>query len=151
MIENWIDKIARVFEIDDGKGGTVLSYHSFDKTDLPESLEHYPCALGYVTGCRPEYSETISLLYWQGLTEFHLVPNVAKSNMPYIVPFFGRIIRAAAANITLGSTPGVFRFSIPAEDNAIQFSRLKYGNEEEHFGIAVRWIVKENVDLTISK
>jgi hypothetical protein len=153
MIENWIDVIARIFEIPDGKGGLVKSYHSFDKTDLPEALDYYPCALGYVTNCKAVISDNLSLLFWTGVTEFHLTPNTQKSNIPYILPFFGRILRATAGAMQLGGLAGIKHFILLPEDNSMQFTRLKYGDEVEHYGIMARWEVKEDVSgfLTVSK
>jgi len=51
-VENWIDEIAKLFEISDGRKGTVKSYRAYEKADFPEAITVYPCAITYTTGVK---------------------------------------------------------------------------------------------------
>jgi hypothetical protein len=150
MVENWVDAVTKVFEINDGKGGLVLAYRLFEKANIPEAMVQFPCALSFIDGIRPVYSDGLSLIFWSGVTEMHLTPNVDKSNLPYILPFFGRIVKAAAGAYQLGGIVGVEHFIIPEEDNALQLVVLQYGDEAPHYAIRVRWEVKENVSGSVT-
>jgi len=151
-IESWIDQIAKAFEIDDGRGGTVLSYRVFERAEFPESLSDFPCALTYPTGVTSQYSVSGPAIdLWTGQTEFHITPNVDKSSFPQVIKYIARIRNAAAQNIRLNST--VEHFLLRVTDVSIQGPvELRYGSDEPHLGLMVYWIVKENVsgDFTVS-
>jgi len=144
-VTDWIDKIAQVFEVANGKGGTVLSYRMYDRNNIPEALTSYPCAISYVTEARHQYSLGGPCLdFYNGVTEFHLTPNASKANLPYIMPYFARIRDAAAGNITLSGTVAHFLLRLD-EASVTGPVTLQYGQEEPHHGLVVRWEVKEEV------
>lgn len=144
-ITDWIDKLARVWEVSDGKGGTVYSYRLYEKNEFPAAIVDFPSAVSYVTEAIIEYSAGGPCIdFYRGVTEFHLVPGAEKSNIPYVLEFFARIRDAAARNIQLSST--VARFTLRSEAASIQGPVvLQYGAEEPHLGLIVFWEVKENV------
>lgn len=149
-VQNWIDKIAAVWAaIEDGKGGNVRAYKSFEAAEFPEALSVFPCVISYVTGTPSiQYSAGgPQIAVWRGVSEFHLVPNVSKSNYPYVIKFYDKIIRAAAANYQLGGV--VHHFALVNPD-AIKPVVLVYGSEEPHLGILVNWEVKEELTVTVS-
>jgi len=147
---NWIDKITDLWgTVDDGRGGFVRSYAVFRKNEFPETLTVYPCAITYITRLPVvQYSAGgPNIIIWRGVSEFHLVPNVLKSNMAYVIGFYDRIIEAAASSITFGGT--VSHFLLGPEE-PIQPGVLQYGDESPHYGLIVNWEVKELVTLTVS-
>jgi len=152
MIETWIDALAKIWMFDDGQGKLVKSYRLFDKSDrIPESITEFPCAISYPTGLQPQYGASIpTILIWDGATEFHLAGDVQLNNIPYALPFFRKILSAAAGNIKLAGT--VSEFSIPFEPGALSLVEFEYGAGPSHRGILVHWRVKEDVSgqITIS-
>lgn len=147
-VTNWIDKIAAVWAaVDDGKNGFVRSYKSFEKAEFPDALSTFPCVLTYVTNLPSvQYSAGgVNKAVWRGISEFHIVSNTLKSNYPYLMGFYDRIIKAAAANYQLGGTVDHFVLVNP---DAIRPGILSYGSEEPHLGLIVNWEVKE--DLTVN-
>ena len=151
-VENWIDAVAKAFEIDDGRGGTVRSYRVFEKAEFPEALSDYPCAITYPVSVSSQYSlggPCIDL--WRGKTEFHITENVNKGNLPMLLRYIARIRYAAAANMKLGGL--VEHFVLSTEGPSILGPVvLRYGGEEPHQGFIVHWVVKENVsgDFTVA-
>lgn len=140
-IEDWIDEVAKRWEMDDGAGGTVRSYRSHE---WPESLAQFPCAITYVRSWQPVAGmgpgAPMKALY-KGVTELHIVGNVAKQNLPRCNQFFGRIRNALAAHLQLGGLVDDFRFS--SEQPAIQGPlEMRYGNEDGHLGLIINWEVK---------
>lgn len=144
-VTDWIDQVAKIFEIADGRGGTVTSYRPYEKGEFPEAISDFPCAIHYTLGVRNQYSLGGPCLdYYQGVSEFHLTPSTAKSLIPYCMTFISKIRDAAAANITLGGR--VAHFLLEMEEVSQQGPvSLQYGGEEPHWGIVVRWEVKEDV------
>ena len=146
-LELWIDTLADLFAVGDGKtGGLIKSYRLFSLNEFPGAVtsQMVPCAMSYVTGCRPEYSQGGGVeLHWTGQTDFHLTQDVKPANLPYILPFFGRIIAAAAANITLSGK--VHNFVIADDEQALRLVSFMAGEPpvEDHQGIVVRWLVKQ--------
>jgi hypothetical protein len=144
-VEEWIDEIAALAgTVDNGKGGKVLSYSVFRRAEFPESLSTFPCALTYTSEVRSTYSlggPNIDL--WYGITEFHLVPNIAKSHYPFIMRFFARIKAAFAVHMTLGGK--VAYCQLRTDEPGLQGPvTLQYGSEDPHLGIVARWMVKED-------
>jgi hypothetical protein len=156
IVPTWLDAIADVWgTVSDGKGGYVRSFHVVDRAEIPEALPDlgkFCYAISYITDMDPVYSVGYSEITWYGETQFYLAPNVSKSNIPYIMPFYGRILAAAAAAVKLGSYSQVKTFVIPHEKGSMMFARLVYGDEVEKHGILVKWQVVENVSavLTVS-
>lgn len=143
-VENWIDSIADLWgAVDDGKGKHVKSYSVFKRGEFPSAISEFPCAITYVTRVPTvQYSAGgPAVVIWQGVTEFHLVPNIDKTHIPYVIRFYDRIIRAAASSITLG---GLVTHFLLSNEEPLQPGSLVYGNEAPHYGVVVNWVVKEN-------
>jgi len=147
-VETWIDDITRLWDqVSDGRGGSVRSYRVYEKDDFPEALSDFPCALTYSTEVENVYSLGGPLVdLWQGVTEFHLFPNVDKRNFPAIMKFFARIRNAASGSMTLGGKVAHFLLRNANSGGAsIQGPVvLQYGGEEPHHGLLVFWEVNEN-------
>jgi len=153
MIESWIDTLVKVWEFDCGNGQMVRSYRLVEKAEFPTVIDpgrDFPLALTIPSGVRPEYSLGGPLLgFWNGITEFHVSPNLDKSLMPSLVRWYGKIVRAAAGSMTLGGL--VEYFVIADQEDAVSGPiALQYGAEAEHWGFLVRWTVKERITLTVS-
>lgn len=148
-VENWIDKITRLWgTVDDGKGRTVQSYSVFERDEFPESLTVFPCAITYI-GRVPTIQYSASgpaVIVWRGITEFHLTSSVVKNQIPYVIRFYDRIIKAAASSITLGGAVSHFLLS---PDDPLQPGALVYGTEAPHYGVVVNWVVKENPSIVV--
>lgn len=153
-LQSWLDEVCDVMAVTDLHGRTVQSFHVFSVNEMPDAIspEMTPCAISYITDCMPEYSTGgPTLLFWSGLTEFHLTSDVKPANIPYILTFFEKIITATAGNATLGGN--VELFLIPGEGNAMQFANYKNAEgRDDHQGMVVRWTVKQNISgqLTVS-
>lgn len=152
-LQSWMDKVAALMAVTDVHGAQVLSFLMFERNELPDAIspEMVPCAYSYVQGCQPQYSVGgPRIMFWNGQTEFHLTQDVKPANIPYVLSFFERILRAAAAKATLDGA--VELFLIPDEANAMQF--ITYQNmdgRDDHQGVIVRWNVKQPIsDLTVS-
>jgi hypothetical protein len=147
-IIDWIDEVTRVWEINDGKGGLVKSYRLYESKEFPEALAgvKFPCALTYVVSAENQYSLGGPCIdTYEGVTEFHLAPNVSKANLPYILPFFARIRDAAAAHMNLGGLVAWWMLKSGGGEPSISLVTLQYGDESPHLGLMVRWTCKENV------
>ena len=143
-VENWIDEIAALWEISDGKGGTVTSYRAFEKADFPEAITVYPCAITYVSGVRMDLPQDIETNIWSGVSEFHLVAGIGKHHYPFVMRYFERIKNAAKGNKNLSGK--VALFILDHENISIQGPAvMSYGSEEPHLGLVVRWVVTELV------
>jgi hypothetical protein len=147
-IENWIDVLNAIWAFDDGHGRTVKTPHCSDKNEFPESLNlgDGPVALSWPDTVTAKYGAASSsiptILIWHGTTELHLTPDVNKTNLAYILPFFGRILNAAKANIKLGSLVAEFHLE---EENAMSLDVLKYGSEVPHHAITIHWTIKQDL------
>lgn len=145
-VENWIDEICKLAgEVANGRGGKVKSYRVFAKTDFPEGLSVFPCAITYTTQVVTTYSAGGPCIdLWKGVTEFHLSAGTAKSEYPDVMRYFARIRAAFAAHVTLGGK--VAYCLLDTEQPSLQGPVvLQYGTEQPHHGIVARWVVKENV------
>lgn len=157
MIESWIDELAKVWEFQAGLG-MVRSYRLIEKAEFPSSidpadLERSPVALTIPAAMRPQYSEGGPLIgFYRGVTEFHVAPDVNKSRLPALLPWYGKILRAAASHMKLNNT--VEYFAIDDQEDAIAGPLdMQYGGEAPHWGFLVNWIVKERLEnqLTVSR
>lgn len=146
MIEDWIDSLARVWEVDDGRGGQVKSYRLFERDEFPEDIPlDRPTALTFFDDVEIEYSLSgPNLGYWSGTAEFNLTPDLSRARMASVLKFIPRIVAAAAGNMTLGGR--VSHFVI----GNIRLMALQYGNKAPHLGLEVKWSVKENLEITVS-
>lgn len=141
-VENWIDKICDLMSVSDGAGGHVRSYHVYDKSEFPESLSQFPCAITYIVGYTPLYSAGGPLKgIYRGRTELHLTDSVDKSKMPGLMLYLARLRNVCSGAMQLGGL--VDHFILVAEPSAIVGpSVLQYGSEEPHLGYIVNWQVK---------
>lgn len=150
-VENWIDEVARLAGgIKAHNKGQVKAYLVFERAEIPETISEFPCAITYVQGLRAQYSmggPCIDL--WDGVTEFHLFPDIKKANLPEMVRYFGKIRTAWAGNMSLG---GRVDHCVLKAENSIEMVQMVYGTEAEHHGLKVYWEVKENVtgDFTVA-
>lgn len=153
MIESWIDNLAKVWEMSDGKFGTVISHRLVGSSDFPASidpshLDTAPIALTIPAGIRAEYSLGGPRIgFYKGVTEFHVAPDIDKGRLPALLPWYGRILSAAAGNMKLSGT--VEYFLLDQEESIVGPIALVYGSEAPHWGFLVNWVVKEHVTLTV--
>jgi hypothetical protein len=156
MIENWIDEVAKVWEISDGFK-TVQSFKLVEKAEFPESidptsLDNAPIALTIPASVGPEYSlGGPHIGYWIGVTEFHVASNQDRGKLPELLPWYRKIINAAASHMKLNNT--VELFLIDEGNDAITGPvPLQFGDETPHWGFLVRWRVKERLEgqITVS-
>jgi hypothetical protein len=154
IVPTWLDAVADVFgTVSDGRGGLVRSFHVVDRAEIPEALPDLGklCyAISYISDMDPNYNVANSEITWYGETAFYLAPNVSKSNIPYIMPFFGRILQAAAGAVQLGGMTGIMHFIIPHEKGAMMFAKMVYGDDVEKHGILVKWEVMEKVSTSLT-
>jgi hypothetical protein len=149
-VELWIDALNAVWAFEYGRGQVVRTPKCSTKDDFPEALtdlsDKGPIALSWPLYVDPTYGapngSAPTILIWHGVTEIHLTPDVKKTNLAFILPFFGRILAAAKANFSLGGLVAYFELE---NANNLQLSILQYGSETPHHGIVVRWIVKQNL------
>lgn len=147
MIEDWIDRLAEVWQIDTGQNKTVKSLKLYEKAEMPEKISpvDFPLAMPREVQLNDiDYAVAGAVAMWEGMTEFHLAPNCARSHLPYVLAFEKKILVAAAAHLKLFSLVKEFKLS-GARGPAIQFTSLQYGDEAEHWGLLVRWVVYEDV------
>lgn len=156
MIEAWIDTLTAVWAISDGSLSiSMLSYNFITSTDFPESIDpsdlmRQPIAMTFPPSLDPIYSlggPRIAL--WEGFTAFHLAPDLSTASLGKLLHWYKDLWNAAAAKPTLSGK--VELFWIP--DEPLAFSELMaihYGNETPHWGLTVKWKVKEHVESEIS-
>jgi len=146
MIEDWIDDLTKVWEVDDGRGGTVKAYRLFERGEMPESVPlDQLTALTFFDSVDADYSEGgPCLAFWRGTVEFNLAPDLDKRRIPFVLRFVGKILRAAAKNMTLG---GKVNYMILDPATTIEMGVLRYGNAGvEHLGLVAKWVVKETLN-----
>jgi len=150
MIEDWIDTLCGVWAIDLDGFKTVKSYNLIADANFPTSidpaeLERNPIALTIPGSAQPIYSKGDKHVTWYGVTEFHVAPDIEKSRIPGLMPWYGRILRAAATKVQLsGTSAAISNFVIVDRLDGIQGPMsLQYGAEDEHWGFIVNWMVEE--------
>jgi len=151
MIEDWIDNLAKRWEISDGKGGTVRSYQVFERNEFPETITDPPCVLTIPKRVVYKYSSGSQYALHYGISEFHLTLDAKKERLPEMIRYYHRILVAAAGDVTLGGLVEYFMLSQEeGEGSLIGPAELKYGGEEPHWGIVANWIVKESLSITVA-
>lgn len=143
-VTDWIDEVVKLAgSVKAHNKGYVRAYLVFKKTEIPETISEFPCAITYVEGLRASYSQGGPCIdLWDGVTEFHLFPDLNKSNFPEMIRYYGKIRTAWAANMSLG---GRVEHCVLKAEEAITMVKMTYGSEAEHHGLMVHWEVKENV------
>jgi len=153
MVENWIDALTKVWEFDTGRNRKVFSYRLNEKAEFPEkiNLSNFPMALTMPPALDDaEYSAGGPQFgIYKGVTEFHISQNCSKGELPYVATYIGRIWRAVALNSRLGGLVAYFYLNTDESPVISQPLGLKYGDEPEHWGVLVNWIVKEHVESQI--
>lgn len=150
MIEKWIDALTKVWEFDTGRNGTVFSYRLYEKANFPETLS--PTAFPIALTIPPELDDAEYSAggphfgIYKGVTEFHISQNCAKSELPYVGTYVGRIWKAVASNAKLGGLVEYFMLDTDSKPVISAPLALKFGDEAEHWGLLVNWIVKERVE-----
>jgi hypothetical protein len=147
-VETWLDELCRVFAVSDGER-PIRSFLVFERNELPESItpEMTPCAVSYVTDLQLEYSTGgPTLFFWQGQTDLHLTRDVKTANVASIMKYYGRIVTAAAGNMKLNNLVEHFTI-LQGTAGSMQFVTYKHPitGADDHQGIVVRWMVKQNV------
>lgn len=154
----WLDELAKIWEFSDGRFGTVRSYRLIEKAEFPSSivpadLLTSPIALTVPASLKPEYSSGGPLIaYWNGVTEFHVAPDIDRGRVPALMPWYGMILNAATSHMRLNNT--VELFLLADSENAIEGPiGLQYGDEAEHWGFTVQWQVKQRIEgmITVSE
>ena len=155
MIESWIDNLCKVWEISTGLG-MVRSYKLLETAEFPSAIDpttlaQNPIALTIPASLQPYYAKGRKNLTWYGVTEFHVSPDLDRGRLPELLPWYGRILRAAASNVQLSAT--VANFVVVDRTDGIEGPlALQYGDETSHWGFLVRWMVDEtpsNSDLPV--
>ena len=150
MIEDWVDTLVEVWRIDIGDFKQVKSPYIFKEQKFPDAIspaDDFPIALTFLSNIRPIYSKGYKSITWYGQTEFHITPDLKKSHNPALMLWPGRILRAAALEVQLGGLVG--NFTILDQSDGIDGPvALKYGDEAEHWGFIVNWMVEESLNGT---
>lgn len=140
-VKYWFNDICRLWgTIKDDKGRKVESY-LLEK--VPDSVTKVPCAISYLMG-DIDVNESLggpSMVTYHGKTDFHLTLSLVRSGLPYVMSFTDKIIQAAASALTLNGKVVSFRLDQPG---SIRLVLLTWGDEIEHYGIEVPWVVQEN-------
>ncbi len=144
-VENWLDEITKIWDgVSDGRGGYVKSYRVYEKAEFPEAINVFPCAITYTKDMTPVYSAGgVQVELWNGITEFHLSPDVDKSRFPGLMLYFARIRAAAAADLQLSGKVAHFLIRTEGGPGIEGPVVLQYGSEAPHHALMVYWKVKE--------
>ena len=144
-VENWIDEITKLWDtVSDGQGSYVRSYRVYEKAEFPEAMNIFPSAITYTLDVTPVYSAGgVQVEFWNGVTEFHISPDVDKSRFPGLMLYFARIRAAAASNLQLNGKVAHFLIRIEGGPGIQGPVVLQYGSEAPHHGLMVFWKVKE--------
>jgi len=142
-IENWIDKVAQVMAVSDGAGGTVRSYHVYDRAEFPGSLNQFPCAVSLIQGVDFLYSLGGPLKgIYRGRTEFYLTAGMDMSDLPKVMLYLARIRNACAGSMQLGGT--VDHFLLVSDPRQIVGPiGLRFNPDDQpRWGFTVNWEIK---------
>lgn len=148
MIENWIDDLANVWSTISFEFGSVRSYSLIKQQEFPSAINPSelalnPVALTIPVSMQPNYSLSTKEVFWFGTTQFHVSPDLGNARIPGLMIWYSKILRAAAASLTLGGK--VHSFIIQNEQNGILGPvGMAWGEETLHWGFLVSWRVKEN-------
>jgi hypothetical protein len=151
-VELWIDEVTKLFDGIRIANKSIRSFRIYEKDEFPEAIkgDEIPCALTYTAEVECEYSTGPCFEIWKGKTEIHWTPNVDKSKYPEIMLLFKQIRNAFALHRTLGGKVAFIQLAIentPSIQGPVVFS---YGDEVQHLGLLVHWVVKEHVESEIT-
>lgn len=152
MIEDWIDDLCDVWRTVSAPGfQTMRSPYLIKRKEFPSAIspkDNFPIALTIPASLDPSYSVGgPKVAFYSGVTQFHLVPDLSMGHIPAMLPYYGSILRAAAANVLLGGK--VADFMVNPSNGIIGPLAMQYGDEAEHWGFMVNWTVKEIITLTV--
>ena len=156
MIPAWIDAMQDVWRTISGNGfQTVNAPYLIKHADYPTALDPAklmtePIALSMIAETKFQYSAGgPNIGFYQGVTEFHVAPNVEHGLLPSLMQWPGLIVVAAATHLNLGGL--VEHFALQDRDDQISGPmELQYGDENPHWGFIAYWEVKENVNTAIT-
>ena len=154
MIEDWIDAVCDVWKFDVPGFRTVKSPYLVKEKKFPAAInagQDFPIALTYLDSIQPKISKGSKHITWYGKTEFHVAPDLGKAHLPALLLFPGRIMRAAALHTVLSgvTTADVGGFVIMDRQDGLKGPvSLQWGEEPEHWGFVVSWMVEESLNGT---
>lgn len=151
MIEDWIDTLCEVWLSVDAPGfRTMKSPYLIKEKKFPSAIspkDDFPIALTIPAMLDPSYSVGLSEGFYTGVTQFHITPDLSMGHIPAMLPYYGKILRAAAANLKLSGL--VHSFVINSGTGIVGPIAMQFGDEAEHWGFMVNWTVKEQIVLTV--
>jgi hypothetical protein len=155
MIETWIDAMQDVWAGISGTGfSLVRAPYLYKRAEFPIAIDPKTLAVEPLALTIPgEVEFKVSAGgpnegFYQGVTEFHIAPSNDKSLLPSLLPWYGKIITAAAGNNKLGGL--VHSFALQSRSDQITGPiELTYGDEAPHWGFLAYWEVKENLNGVI--
>lgn len=153
MIEDWIDSVCDIWKFDVPGFRTVKSPYLVKEKNFPAAVNpatDFPIALTIPAMVKPKISKGSKHITWYGQTDIHVAPDLSKAHLPGLLLFPGRILRAAALHVQLsGTTADVGGFIIMDQMDGIAGPvALKWGDEAEHWGFTVKWMVEESLNGT---
>jgi hypothetical protein len=152
-VELWMDELNAIWAVDAGNGRIVRTPRCLTADEFPAAItdlaENGPIALSWPNFIQEaEYgdhdSSVPTQLTWVGETWLHLTPDLDKSRLSYILPFFGRVLKAAKDHIHLDSA-GKVNFILSDERPIALASDMQYGNEAPHYGLIITWKVQQEL------
>jgi hypothetical protein len=154
-ITTWIDNLVKVWKSIEVKGGKMESYSMYRRKEFPDTInpQKLPVALTFVESVDVDYSAGgPNKNIYRGRTDFFINGSgVMKEAIPAIMPYFDRIVIAAAANFKLGgSIVDYFMLDNDRGDAIEGIVQLDWGDEKSYLGLSVRWVVKEDVGQTVT-
>jgi len=151
MIENWIDAVCDVWAGIDTPLGKVRAPYLVRKAEFPSAIspkDDFPLALTIPGSVDLVYSAGGPIEgFYTGVTEFHLTPDLNKAHLPALLPWYGKIWSAAAKSMKLGGL--VHSFMLVDSSSIVGPLALQYGDESQHWGFTVNWIVKDTTNTGI--
>lgn len=143
---DWIDHLAGLWALPyEGNTKRLKTYKIVGKREWPETLE-VPCVLTWAESETGVISRGLSVSFYSGISEFHLVDSVDKSKIPFCETFKDQILIQAAKNIGLNDPSNIqfylAEYPVPRITGPIG---LDYGEDHQHLGLVVNWTVSEDV------
>ena len=138
---DWFESLVSAWAFPVNDMQTVVSKGLRRGGDYPAQLVGpFPIALSAVAGVAPSVAMSGSVLRYYGETQFYITPNNDLNAQPDMLLWSRLILEAASAHKTLNGN--ATDFSIPDEENAIEFVAIQYNDEDvPHWGVRVRWVV----------
>lgn len=149
MIETWLDALCDVWGGISAPGfKSVRSPYLVKKHEFPSALtadDDYPIALTIPDNLDPIYSAGGPKEgTYTGVTNFYMTPGLDYADYPSLIPWYGKIWKAAAASMKLGGL--VHSFMVTSVKGPVG---LYFGDETLHWGFIVSWSVKDTNNSTI--